>query len=280
MSLSRTKEKRRLVRISSLEDDSPAPASRQGRSSKLDTGFRKSYFSAQSKTQYGILVFLAILVLALTTTALEMYRSKVRLEDVLERSSKAISLVADMKHNVILMHRSVRDALSESKSYGLDQNYWSNSVLRGSTAGILKSLESSIGEPIARTKLLAIADLLTKDIALQDRVLKHLGNVRKSGLTTSLELEIADTEQRLLLGLGEMTHVFSAETLEATNRLNEAYRSALTLVIVSAVSLMLLVAWCIVQRRSSSEPVKGNVPCLKPEESDSRFSGEPFVLRP
>jgi methyl-accepting chemotaxis protein len=197
---------------------------------------------------FGLVILLLVAMVAISLTTMNAMERRV--DNILENLFQKVSLANQLKYNMSLIHKGVRDAVIDGDTAGVLRQTEAVNVIREKNKALLQELDKSIDSEQERALLMAIKEARSNDIASQNALIKLVNDFNLAGSKKYLTTKVAETESAYVKNLTDLSELQSSR-MQEESRLGKAEftsaRNMLLGIALGAITFALVVAWSVVR---------------------------------
>jgi methyl-accepting chemotaxis protein len=196
---------------------------------------------------FGLVILLLMSMVAISLVTMNAMEHRV--DNILQDMFRKVLLADELKYNVSLMHKGVRNAVIDGDTSGVKRETEFIEGIRAKNNALLTELDKSTRNDKARKLLAAIRQASDKDVASQNELIKLVADFNIAGSRKYLNSKVAETESVFVRSLNDMADL-QAASMQEESKLGKAEfsgaRNMLLGIALTATVLALVVAWIVV----------------------------------
>jgi methyl-accepting chemotaxis protein len=196
---------------------------------------------------FGLVILLLMTMVAISLVTMNAMEHRV--DNILQDMFRKVLLADELKYNVSLMHKGVRNAVIDGDTSGVKRETEFIEGIRAKNNALLTELDKSTRNDKARKLLAAIRQASDKDVASQNELIKLVADFNIAGSRKYLNSKVAETESVFVRSLNDMADL-QAASMQEESKLGKAEfsgaRNMLLGIALTATVLALVVAWIVV----------------------------------
>lgn len=196
---------------------------------------------------FGLVILLLMAMVAISLATMNAMERRV--DNILQDMFRKVLLADELKYNVSLMHKGVRNAVIDGDTSGVKRETEFIEGIRAKNNALLTELDKSTHNDKARKLLAAIRQASDRDVASQNELIKLVADFNIAGSRKYLNSKVAETETVFVRSLNDMADL-QAASMQEESKLGKAEfsgaRNMLLGIALTATVLALVVAWIVV----------------------------------